>query len=61
MHMTLGECKTLSSLTWSKKFRPRVIDMSEDEDKGRYRVGLDSIFLPLNVGVIFWLTPFLSR
>ena len=46
MDMTLGEYKYLSSICWNKSFQPLTIDMTKDKYKGRYRLGLNSIFIP---------------
>ena len=46
MDMTLDEFKYLTSTCWNKKFQPLTIDMSKDHYQGRYRLGLNSIFVP---------------
>ena len=46
MDMTLNEFKLLTSICWSKKYRPLTIDMTKDNYTGRYRLGLNSIFMP---------------
>ena len=48
MDMTLNEFKFLTSLCWNEKNQPLTIDMTKDKYHGRYRVGLNSIFLPDN-------------
>ena len=44
--MTLDEFKILTSTSWNKKFQPLTIDMTKDNSTGRYRSGLNSIFVP---------------
>ena len=44
--ITLTEFKLLTSTCWSKSFRPLTIDMTKDNYTGRYRLGLNSIFVP---------------
>jgi len=46
MDMTLEEFKYLTSTCWSEKFIPLTIDMTKDKYTGRYRLGLNSIFVP---------------
>ena len=46
MDMTLNEFKLLSNICWSEKYQPLTIDMSKNKYTGRYRLGLDSIFVP---------------
>ena len=46
MDMTLNEFKLLTSTCWSKGFQPLTIDMTKDKYTGRYRLGLNSIFVP---------------
>ena len=46
MDMTLNEFKLLTSTRWSKGFQPLTIDMTKDKYTGRYRLGLNSIFIP---------------
>ena len=46
MDMTLDEFKLLTSICWSEKYQPLTIDMTKDEYTGRYRLGLNNIFIP---------------
>ena len=46
MDMTLNEFKLLTSTSWNGKYQPLTIDMTEDKYTGRYRLGLNSIFVP---------------
>ena len=46
MDMTLSEFKYLTSTCWNKSFQPLTIDMTKDKYTGRYRLGLNSIFVP---------------
>ena len=46
MDMTLNEFKILTSTCWNEKYTPLTIDMTKDKYTGRYRLGLNSIFVP---------------
>ena len=46
MDMTLNEFKLLTSICWTEKYQPSTIDMTKDKYTGRYRLGLNSIFVP---------------
>ena len=46
MDMTLNEFKLLTSTCWNKNYQPLTIDMTKDRYQGRYRLGLNSIFVP---------------
>ena len=46
MDMTLNEFKLLTSTCWNKKYQPLTIDMTKDKYQGRYRLGLNDIFVP---------------
>ena len=46
MDMTLSEFKYLTSTCWNESFQPLTIDMTMDKYTGRYRLGLNSIFVP---------------
>ena len=46
MDMTLDEFKSLYSICWNEKYQPLTIDMTKDRYQGRYRLGLNSIFVP---------------
>ena len=46
MDMTLNEFKLLTSTCWYKIYQPLTIDMTKDKYTGRYRLGLNSIFVP---------------
>ena len=45
MDMTLDEFKYLTSTCWNEKYQPLTIDMAKDKFCGRYRLGLNSIFV----------------
>ena len=46
MDMSHNEFKILTSSCWNEKCQPLTIDMTEDKYTGRYRLGLNSIFVP---------------
>ena len=46
MDMTLNEFKLLTSTCWNKNYEPLTIDMTKDCYQGRYRLGLNNIFVP---------------
>ena len=46
MDMTLKEFKLLTSTRWNKNYQPLTIDMTKDKYTGRYRLGLNGIFVP---------------
>ena len=46
MVLTLNEFKYLTSTCWKEKYQPLTIDMTKDRYEGRYRLGLNSIFVP---------------
>ena len=46
MDMTSNEFKLLTSTCWNEKYQPLTIDMTKDKYTGRYRLGLNSIFVP---------------
>ena len=46
MDMTLNEFKLLTYTCWNEKYQPLTIDMTKDKYTGRYRLGLNSIFVP---------------
>ena len=46
MDMTLNEFKLLTSTCWNKNYQPFTIDMTKDKYQGRYRLGLNSMFVP---------------
>ena len=46
MDMTLNEFKLLTSTCWNERYQPLTIDMTKDRYQGRYRLGLNSIFVP---------------
>ena len=46
MDMRLKEFKLLTSTCWNEKYQPLTIDMTKDKYQGRYRFGLNSIFVP---------------
>ena len=47
MDMTLIEFKLLTSTCCNKKYQPLTIDMTKDKFTGRYRLGLNDIFVPV--------------
>ena len=44
--MSLNEFKLLASTCWNQKYQPLTIDMTKDKDIEKYRLGLNSIFVP---------------
>ena len=46
MDMTLNDFKLLISTCWNEKYQPLTIDMTKDKDIGKYRLGLNSMFIP---------------
>ena len=46
MDMTLNEFKLLTSSCWNEKYQPLTIDMKKDKDIRKYRLGLNSMFIP---------------
>ena len=46
MDMTLNEFKNLTSTCWNKNYQPLTIDMTKDKNTGRYRLELNSLFVP---------------
>ena len=46
MDITLNEFKLLTSACWNEKYQPLTIDMTKDKFRGRYRLGLNSTFVP---------------
>ena len=46
MDMTPNEFKNITSTCWNEKYQPLTIDMTKDKYQGRYRLGLNSIFVP---------------
>ena len=46
MDMTLNEFKLLTCTCWNEKYNPVTVDMTKDKYTGRYRLGLNSIFVP---------------
>ena len=45
MDMTLDEFKYLTSSCWDKTYQTPTLDMTKDKNTGRYRLGLNSIFV----------------
>ena len=45
MDMTLKEFKLLTRTCWKEKYIPLTIDTTKDKYMGRYRLGLNSIFV----------------
>ena len=48
MEMTLSEIRLLTSTCWNEIYQPLTIAMTEDKNTGRYRLGLNSIFVPVS-------------
>ena len=46
MDMTLNKFKLLTSTCWNKNNQPLTIDMTKNAYNGRYRLGLNNIFVP---------------
>ena len=46
MDMTLNEVILLTSTSWTEKYQPLTSDMTKDKNTGRYRLGLNSMFVP---------------
>ena len=46
MDVTINEYKYLTSTCWNEKYIPLTIDMTKGRYQGRYRLALDSIFVP---------------
>ena len=46
MDMTLYEFKYLTSTCWNEKRTPLTIDMTKNQYQGRYRLGLNNIYVP---------------
>ena len=46
MDMTLNEFKLLTSTCLKKNYQPFTLDMTKGKLTGRYRLGLNSIFVP---------------
>ena len=46
MNITLNGLKYLNSFHWNEKYQPLTIYMTKDRYQGRYRLGLNSIFVP---------------
>ena len=44
--MALNEFKLSASTCWNEKYQPLTIDMTKDKFSGRYRLGLNSKFVP---------------
>ena len=44
--MTLDEFKNLTSTCWNEKYQLLTMDMTQDKYTGRYRLGLNSTFIP---------------
>ena len=44
--MTLNEFKLLTSTCWNEKYQLLAIDMTKDKFCGRYRLRLNTIFVP---------------
>ena len=44
--MTPNEFKNLTKICWNEKYQPLASDMNKDKYTGRYRLGLNSLFVP---------------
>ena len=46
MDMNFNEFKYLNSTCWNEKYQPLTFDMTKDAYDGRYRLELQSVFVP---------------
>ena len=46
MDITFNEFKLLTSIFWNQRYQALTIDVTEDKYTGRYRLGLNSLFIP---------------
>ena len=46
MDLTLNEFKYLTNTCCNEQYNPLTFDMTKDKHQGRYRLGLNSIFVP---------------
>ena len=46
MDMTLNELTYLTNTCWKETYQPLTFDVTIDRYQGRYRLGLNSIFVP---------------
>ena len=46
MYMILKEFNFLTYTCWNENYQPLTVDMTEDKYTGRYRLGLNAIFVP---------------
>ena len=46
MDMILDEFELLTSTCWNEKYQPLTIDITKDKYTARYRLGLNSLFIP---------------
>ena len=44
--MTFTEFKLLTSNCWNEKYQALTIDLTKDKYTGRYRLGLNFVFVP---------------
>jgi hypothetical protein len=44
--MHIKEFKKLCSLAWSKKYGHLIIDLSKGRNEGKYRIGINKVFVP---------------
>ena len=44
--MTLDEFKNLTSTCWDERYQPLTIGITKDKYCGRYRLGLNEVFVP---------------
>ena len=47
LDMTSNELKLSTSICWNGKNQPLTINKTEEKHTGRYRLGLNSIFVPI--------------
>ena len=48
MQMTLNEFKLLTNACWDKRYQHFTIDMTNDKYNVRYRLGLNSLLIPIS-------------
>ena len=46
MDKTFNDIKLLTYTCWNEKYQPLNFDKTGDKYTGRYRLGLDSLFVP---------------
>ena len=58
MDMTRKDFKNLTNICWNEKYQPLTIDMTRGKNTVRYRVRLNSVFVP-NSSVLNYLNEYL--